>query len=61
MAVMDEGKSGTCKVHMSRAAKYSSPNPLPADVQKTSPGEGMKGTMNRTHAEDGRLTGMKKG
>ena len=56
-----ENKSGCCNIMMSRAAKTSATNPKPADVNRTMPGEKMGGTSNRSHASDGRLTGMKKG
>jgi len=53
--------SGCCNIMMSRAAKMSATNPKPADMNRVMPSEKMAGTMNRSHASDGRLTGMKKG
>ena len=53
--------SGCGRIIMSRAAKRGAPNPQPVDTNRVVPSEKMSGTMNRHHASDGRLTGMKKG
>ncbi len=60
---MDDMKksSGCCNVITSRAAKMSATNPPPPDKDRVMPSEAMKSTMNRLHADDGRLTGTKKG
>ena len=54
-------KSGCSKIMMSRAAKMSATNPKPADANRVMPSEKMPMMANRSHADDGRLTGMKKG
>lgn len=58
---MAEKDSGCCNIMMPRSTKTSKTNPMAHDVQKVTPGLTMQSTVNRTHAADGNVRGMKKG
>lgn len=52
-------KSGYTDTRMSRVAKTDKVNPMAEDTNRTKPEVMQEATENRSHADDGRLTGTK--
>lgn len=56
---MAEKQSGYSDNRYSRVFKMDKVNPMAEDANRTQPEVSQEKTENRTHADDGRLTGAK--